>query len=274
MAGTLMVKSTVEALTDADGNPVTATKSFTAHGASGSVELEFAFDGSLLADEDVVAFESLRSEGIEVAAHADIDDGGQTIRFLDIRTTATDKADGDKVVSGGSATIVDEVAYEGLEPGAEYTLTATLMDAETGEAVTTGESPSATEVTATATFAPAAADGSQPVEIGVDLVGLDGKRLVVFEKLARDGVQQATHKDLSDGGQTVTVDGPETPETPETPDETTGEKLDKTGVDLMPYAIGATAVLALAIGLTLYGIRRIERSYAPADGEGENPDDE
>ena len=35
---------------------------------------------------------------------------------MGIGTTATDKADGDKLVTGADITIVDEVAYEGLVP--------------------------------------------------------------------------------------------------------------------------------------------------------------
>ena len=267
ITGTLMVKSTGEALADAEGNPITATKTFTANGPAGTVELEFTFDGSLLAGEDVVAFESLKHEGVEVAAHADIEDEGQTVHFLNVHTTATDKADGDKVLSGDEATIIDEVAYEGLEPGAEYTLVATLMYADGGEAVTGADGKA---VTATATFAPDAADGTQAVEVSVGLEGLDGKKLVVFERLIRDGVQQATHEDLSDEGQTVTVDSPDTPEVPSTPYE---EKLDKTGVDLMPFMLGAGAALAAAAALALYGIRKRKGNDADAGEADVEPDE-
>ena len=68
VTGTLMLKSTGEALVGADGNPVTAGKTFRPKQRSGEVELQFAFDGSLLAGEDVVAFESLVSGGVEVAS--------------------------------------------------------------------------------------------------------------------------------------------------------------------------------------------------------------
>ncbi len=251
LTGTLMVKSTGEAMKDADGNSITATKTFTANASSGTVELGFTFDGGLLAGEDVVAFESLRHEGVEVAAHADISDEGQTIHFLSIHTTATDKADGDKVLSGDEATVNDEVAYEGLEPGAEYTLTATLMDAQTGEAVTGADGKA---VTATTTFTPDAADGTQAVEIAIDSEGLDGKKLVVFEKLDCDGVQQAAHEDLADEGQTVTVDSPKTPETPETPSETVSTSYDKTGVDMLPGLLMIIVALAGSGALIAYAL--------------------
>ena len=205
VTGTLMVKSTGEALLDADGNAITATKTFKPRLKAGEVQLEFTFDSSLLAGEDIVAFESMISDGIEVAVHADISDEDQTVHFLDIRTTAADKADGDKLVTGTDITVVDEVAYEGLVPGTEYTLEATLVDAETGEPVMVKDGLVEKQVTSSATFTPDEADGAQAVEIAFDGTGLGGKSLVVFEKLFAADVQLASHEDPSDEGQTVTV---------------------------------------------------------------------
>ena len=205
LTGTLMVKSTGEPLLDADGNPVTATTTFKARTASGEVELEFTFDGSLLAGEDIVAFESMVSDGIEVAVHADISDEDQTVHFVDIHTTATDQGDGDKLVTGTEIVISDEVSYEGLTPGTEYTLEATLVDAETGEPVMVKDGLVEKQVTGSATFTPDEADGTHVVEIAFDGTGLGGKSLVVYEKLFSADVQLASHEDPSDEGQTVTV---------------------------------------------------------------------
>ncbi len=206
LTGTLMVKSTGEPLIDAEGNPVTATKEFTANNTNGSVDIEFTFDASLLAGEDVVAFESLVKDGVEVAAHVDIEDKGQTVHFIDIGTTATDAADGDKLVTGSEVVIADEVSFEGLTPGNTYTLEATLMDAETGEPLRTGDGLLATDVTATVEFAPEAAEGTQTVELSFDSTNLGGHRLVVFEKLLdAEGTVLAVHEDIEDEGQTVTV---------------------------------------------------------------------
>lgn len=205
VSGTLMVMSTGKALLDADGNPITATKSFQPRQKAGEIDLEFTFDSSLLAGEDVVAFESLFSEGVEVASHADIDDEGQTVHFLDIRTTATDKADGDKLVTGAEIAISDEVTYEGLVPGTEYVLQASLMDAETGEPITVKSGLVDAQVTGEATFTPEEADGTQVVELTFDGTDFGGKKVVVFEKLLSAGVQLASHEDSSDEGQTVSV---------------------------------------------------------------------
>ena len=205
VTGTLVAKSTGEALLDADGNAITATKTFQPRQKAGEVELEFTFDSSLLAGEDIVAFESLFSEGVEVAVHADIADEGQTVHFLDIHTTAADKSDGDKLVTGTEITVVDEVAYEGLVPGTEYELQAVLIDSETGEPVVVKDGLVEKQVTGTATFTPEEADGTQLVELSFDGTDLGGKSLVVYEKLFAADVQLASHEDPSDGGQTVTV---------------------------------------------------------------------
>lgn len=206
LTGTLMVKSTGEPLLDAEGSPVTATKEFTANNTNGSVDIEFTFDASLLAGEDVVAFESLVKDGVEVAAHADIEDEGQTVHFVDIGTTAADAADGDKLVTGSEVVIADEVSFEGLIPGNSYALEATLMDAETGEPLQNGKGPLAADVTATVEFTPDAAEGTQTVELSFDSTGLGGHRLVVFEKLLdSEGTVLAMHEDIEDEGQSVTV---------------------------------------------------------------------
>lgn len=206
LTGTLMVKSTGEPLLDADGNPVTATKEFTANNTNGSVDIEFTFDASLLAGEDVVAFESMAKDGIEVATHADIEDSGQTVHLVDIGTTATDASDGDKLVTGSEVLIADEVSYEGLTPGESYTLEATLMDAETGEPLKTGEGILASDVTASVEFVAEATDGVQVVELSFDSAGLGGHRLVVFEKLLdSQGSILAVHEDIDDEGQSVTA---------------------------------------------------------------------
>ena len=205
VTGTLVVKSTGEALLDADGNAITDTKTFQPRQKAGEVQLEFTFDSSLLAGEDIVAFESLFSEGVEVAVHADIADEGQTVHFLDIRTTAADKSDGDKLVTGTEITVVDEVTYEGLVPGTEYELQAVLIDSETGEPVVVKDGSVEKQVTGTAAFTPEEADGTQLVELSFDGTGLGGKSLVVYEKLFAADVQLASHEDPSDEGQTVTV---------------------------------------------------------------------
>ena len=77
-SGILIDKATGEPLIVGD-KQITAEKLFTPNEPSGTVELEFAFDASALAGHELVVFEHLYKDGVEVAAHADIDDAAQTV---------------------------------------------------------------------------------------------------------------------------------------------------------------------------------------------------
>ena len=203
--GVLMLKSENKPLLDAEGNPVTASRTFKPTASSGTVELEFTFDASLLAGETVVVFEDLLQDGKLVATHADINDEGQSVKVVRIRTTATNETGG-KTVTGTDVAIVDEVAYEGLTPGETYTLKATLMDAETGKPVQRAAGLFPEDVTAEAEFTAEAASGKATVTLECDVSELGGHHLVVFEELyGPDGGKITEHKDLEDEGQTVTV---------------------------------------------------------------------
>ena len=114
LTGTLMDKETKEPL-QADGKPITATTTFTPEDASGSIELTFTFDGSILSGKTIVVFESLTYQEKEIAVHADIEDHEQSIYFPGIGTTAKDKADGDQeAVATKEVTIIDTVSYQNL----------------------------------------------------------------------------------------------------------------------------------------------------------------
>ena len=76
--GILMDKSTGEALLVAD-KTVEAEKSFIPNKPSGEVEIEFTFDASELDGHEIVVFETLYKDGVEIAAHADLDDAAQTV---------------------------------------------------------------------------------------------------------------------------------------------------------------------------------------------------
>lgn len=64
----------------AGGRPVAAEKSFVPESASGSVQLQFAFDSTSIGPgTELVVFEFLSKEGEDVAEHADLDDEAQTV---------------------------------------------------------------------------------------------------------------------------------------------------------------------------------------------------
>lgn len=84
MQGTVMVKSTDEALIGVDGKPVTAALEFKPEKPEGSVEIAFEFDASKLEDgaQLVVFEECLDVKGNVIAKHGDIDDEGQTVTVV------------------------------------------------------------------------------------------------------------------------------------------------------------------------------------------------
>ena len=146
VSGTLMVKETGEALLDANGNPVTASTTFTPEKPKGSVDVVFEFDADLLAGKKLVAFEKLYRNQIEITVHEDIDDEDQTTTVVppQIGTTATDTADGDKhMAADPESSITDKIQYKNLVPGDEYQVAGILMDKATGLPLLSGEGASA-----------------------------------------------------------------------------------------------------------------------------------
>lgn len=209
LRGTLMDAETGEALKGMDGKEITATAKFTPKASSGKQKVKFKFDATLLGGHKAVVFESLYLDGKIQATHEDPEDEDQTVEFLpvEIGTTATDAADGDKSIGVGKAvTVEDEVSYKNLATGREYTVTGTMMDAATGEPLKDAEGNT---ITASTTFEPEDTEGKVKVTFSVDTSTLSNKKLVVFEKLEADGNVIASHEDLTDEGQTVEVIPPE-----------------------------------------------------------------
>ena len=77
--GTLMDKSTGKPF-KVKGKEITSTVKFVPDKADGKVEVTFTFDGSAIKkDTELVVFETLYRDGVELTAHADINDDGQTV---------------------------------------------------------------------------------------------------------------------------------------------------------------------------------------------------
>ena len=77
--GTLMDKSTGKPFM-VKGKEITSTVKFVPDKANGKVEVTFTFDGSAIKkDTELVVFETLYRDGIELTAHTDINDDGQTV---------------------------------------------------------------------------------------------------------------------------------------------------------------------------------------------------
>ena len=200
-----------------NGKDVTAETEFTAEKSSGEVEVTFTFDASAIKDgTELVAFETVSSDGHEICAHADIEDEGQTVTVTkpEVGTTATDKADGDKnVVSEPEATITDTVRYVNLTPGKTYKVTGTLYEKVKGKDGKVTEKKftvNGKDVTAETEFTAEKSSGEVEVTFTFDASAIkDGTELVAFETVSSDGHEICAHADIEDEGQTVTVTKPE-----------------------------------------------------------------
>ena len=259
------------------------TAEFTPEKESDSIDMDYTFNSNDVIDrlsgetKNLVVFEVMFKGSIEnasdetpvsiVASECDKDNEGQTVKLAPstIGTTATDKSDGDhELMAGKDAVITDEVKYEGLIPGKEYTLHATLMDKKTGEPLKVADKG----VTAELKFTPNSESGTVSINLGeFDATSLDGHTLVVFEELTKqsdiDGkttdVTVAEHKDINDEGQSVTVTS--------TP---AGSTYGKTGVDMTNIAI-AIGILLIAAGCaTAYGIKSRKTTKGDADENAED----
>lgn len=81
IVGTLMDKSTGKPF-EIDGKPVTSELTFIPEKSSGKVTVSFTFDSSAIKETtDLVVFETLYRDNVEIAVHADIDDEGQTVKI-------------------------------------------------------------------------------------------------------------------------------------------------------------------------------------------------
>ena len=80
--GILMDKATGKAFL-VDGKELTAEVTFTPEESCGEVTVRFTFDGSKITKQtDIVVFETLYYDGVELAAHADIEDSGQAVTLI------------------------------------------------------------------------------------------------------------------------------------------------------------------------------------------------
>ena len=205
ISGVLMDKATNQPLL-VDGAEVTAEVEFTPESADGTVELTYTLNASTLAGTTIVVFETLYSDGVEIAAHTDINNEAQTVEITEpekptLGTTAT--VDGQHTADPtGEITIVDVVEFTGLIPGETYTVSGVLMDKATGEPLLVDGA----EVTAEIEFTPENADGTVELTYTLDASTLAGTTIVVFETLYSDGVEIAAHADINDEAQTITIE--------------------------------------------------------------------
>lgn len=216
LKGILMDKNTGKPL-NINGKEVTAETVFVPETPCGTATVEFTFDSKFIKEEtSIVVFESLYKEGQELAVHTDIDDEDQTVtvKIPEIKTAA--KVDGKKKITASKEiTIEDTVTYTNLTVGKEYVIKGILMDKKTGKPFKVDGK----EITSEVKFIPEKSNGTVTVTFTFDSSEIKKETdIVVFESLYRDDVEIATHADIKDEGQTITVEMPKV-KTPKTGDD-------------------------------------------------------
>lgn len=201
ITGTLMDKDTGEAVM-VNGNPVTASQTFTSDGTKKVLDMHFTFDSSALGGKTVVVCEKLTYGDYVAATEEDMENKDQTIYFPEIHTTATDSETADHLTLADSrAVITDTVTYTNLLKGETYTLSGVLMDKDTGKELLVDGEP----VTQEMAFTAGRASGTKKLKFEFDTTGLAGKSFVVYETLTLEDVEVAEHKDINDEGQTIHI---------------------------------------------------------------------
>ena len=226
VTGTAIDKTTGEALKDDAGADVTATATFKAKKANGTVDVEFVFDGSTLAGKTVVMYENIYYNNKLVGVHADISDEAQIIYVPSVKTTATDtKTETKLTYAEKDIKIKDTVEYTNLIPGKTYKVTGTAMDKKTGKVIKDADGKA---VTSEAEITPETADGKVDVDFIFDGSNLAGKTIVMFEEIRYEGKLIGVHADINDEAQTIYVPAIAT----EALDEVTGIHLSNAGDDV------------------------------------------
>ena len=211
--GVAMDKSTNEDLILKDGSKVTGSTEFVAENITEDVDVKFMFNAEGLEGKDIVIRETLTDLTYDevMAEHNDINDEGQTIHFADMHTMASGEY-GNKVIPlVGTVTIEDRVSYRGLSLNSVYEVEGVLVNFETAKPIEINGK----NITAKTSFTLTSEDqytdkvtksGTAKVNFTFDVSGikdLDLHKVVVYEKMYKDGVEFLVHEDINDKDQTV-----------------------------------------------------------------------
>ena len=203
--GTLMDKTTGEAITDEKGEAITAKTSFTPKAPDGTVNITFRFKADDMEGKTLVAFEVLTTKNVKgedtpVASHEDIEDEDQTVHFPKVHTTAVAENDEHLSMPNDPTKIVDRVYYENLLVGETYEVVGTLMNKATGKPIKDNDKD---VIESRVTFVAEKADGYIDIEFNINASEFLNNTLVAFEELYHDSRLVGTHKNMEDEDQSV-----------------------------------------------------------------------
>ena len=265
ISGVLMNKATGDPLL-VDEAEVTAEVEFTPESADGTVELTYTLDASALTGTTIVVFETLYSDGVEIAAHTDINDEAQTITInpkggLLIQKTSEDGAlEGFTFLvegEGYSETFTTDGAgtiyIEDLAPG-EYTVTEQESELTTRYEIPAGQTVTVTaEEATTVEFYNALLRGKiTGHKTGAEQAPLEGVTFGLFDaKAVEFSAENAIATTETDSNGEFSFEAPygdyqvkelETVPGYVTKKESIAVELDKTDVDLEDIANSQTVV--------------------------------
>lgn len=252
-------KMAAQPMLDESGQQITCSTTFTPLTSTGFATVSFPLDATQLAEGDeLVVYETLYKDGRAIVVHENPENDAQTItiRSPRIETHAFEKRSGEKTCAPDETlAITDEVLYESLEIGKTYTVFGTIMLAAQDEGQVSSASPllnpSGNKVTASATFVPSLPSGSVFVDFEVNTEGLEGMKLVAFERLTCEGRIVAVHEDPTSESQTIEVRSKEPSPNPK--GTNASHSLPQTG-DATPVAL--FTLMAILAGASLIIARR------------------
>lgn len=177
--------------------------------------IKLVFDVSaykdILAGEEVVVCEEVG--GIQsfddeeyyytYGEHDDLDDKDQTVKFISstVKTKASMASTNTHYgYALGNDNVKDTVSLTGLIAGQTYSLQGRLVDKATGQ--------STNSQFTNKTFVATAESMEVEMNLGIDTSSLVGKDIVAYEKLYYRGSLIASHEDINDTDQTVTILNP------------------------------------------------------------------
>lgn len=218
-----------------DGKEIKKEITFVADKKKSSIDMSFTFDSSSMAGKTIVITEELYRDGILINSHEDLDDSDQTIKFAMIDTSAFDSKTGEKLIyANEEVKIIDKVSYKNLIPKSQYVIKGTVVDAITGEVITSNGKPIVMETV----FYAKKSSGVETVVFSFNGLELAGRTVTIFEELYNDEDKKiASHEVLNDPEQTVYFPGIKTTAIDKvTTDHVMNAEKDRTIIDTVDYA--------------------------------------
>ena len=181
---------------------------------SGSITIDLLINKADLKGQDVVVFENVKRDDVDIIIHEDINDENQTVHIPDGETQARYQITGQQVGKPeGIRIIEDDLEYKNLIPGKEYTVKGVVMlqeyEDEEGNVVEAAPLEGAQMVDKDGndieshTFTAPEKDGVETLYFRIDASNLAGRTIVLFERVEYKEIPVIIHEDIDDENEFV-----------------------------------------------------------------------